>query len=72
MDCLFCKIISGEIPCKKIYEDDVKRINSSFFNDTREGIAFCNKANVSLEDYPQINKAYDDYNAFLVDQNRKL
>ena len=21
-DCLFCKIASGEIPCKKIYEDD--------------------------------------------------
>lgn len=23
MDCLFCKIIKGEIPCLKIYEDDV-------------------------------------------------
>ncbi|WP_294752209.1 DUF4238 domain-containing protein [uncultured Ruminococcus sp.] len=57
---------------KKIYEDDVKRINSDFYNDTREGIAFCNKANVSLEDYPKINKARDDYNAFLVEQNRKL
>ncbi|MCD6459256.1 histidine triad nucleotide-binding protein [bacterium] len=22
MSCLFCKIIKGEIPCKKIYEDD--------------------------------------------------
>ncbi len=22
MNCLFCKMISGEIPCKKIYEDD--------------------------------------------------
>ena len=22
MNCIFCKIISGEIPCKKIYEDD--------------------------------------------------
>lgn len=22
MDCIFCKIINGEIPCKKIYEDD--------------------------------------------------
>ena len=22
-DCLFCKMISGEIPCKKIYEDDI-------------------------------------------------
>ena len=22
MDCLFCKIIKGEIPCYKIYEDD--------------------------------------------------
>ena len=21
-DCIFCKIISGAIPCKKIYEDD--------------------------------------------------
>ena len=20
-DCIFCKIIQGEIPCKKIYED---------------------------------------------------
>ena len=22
MDCIFCKIIAGEIPCYKIYEDD--------------------------------------------------
>jgi len=22
MDCLFCKIVNGEIPCKKVYEDD--------------------------------------------------
>lgn len=21
-DCLFCKIVRGEIPCKKVYEDD--------------------------------------------------
>jgi histidine triad (HIT) family protein len=21
-DCIFCKIIRGEIPCKKVYEDD--------------------------------------------------
>ena len=21
MDCIFCKIIAGEIPCKKVYED---------------------------------------------------
>ena len=23
MDCIFCKIINGDIPCYKIYEDDV-------------------------------------------------
>ena len=22
MDCLFCKIIAGDIPCAKVYEDD--------------------------------------------------
>ena len=22
MDCLFCKIMAGEIPCSKVYEDD--------------------------------------------------
>lgn len=22
MDCLFCKIAAGEIPCKKVYEDE--------------------------------------------------
>ena len=22
MDCIFCKILSGEIPSKKVYEDD--------------------------------------------------
>ena len=22
MDCIFCKIIKGEIPCYKVYEDD--------------------------------------------------
>ena len=22
MDCIFCKIIKGEIPCSKVYEDD--------------------------------------------------
>lgn len=29
MDCIFCKIISGDIPSKKIYEDD----NILVFND---------------------------------------
>lgn len=23
MDCIFCKIIGGEIPCMKVYEDDL-------------------------------------------------
>ena len=23
MDCIFCKIVAGEIPCSKIYEDDL-------------------------------------------------
>ena len=23
MDCIFCKIINGEIPCYKVYEDDI-------------------------------------------------
>ena len=23
MDCIFCKIINGEIPSKKLYEDDM-------------------------------------------------
>ena len=23
MDCLFCKIINGDIPCNKVYEDDL-------------------------------------------------
>ena len=23
MDCIFCKIINGEIPCYKVYEDDL-------------------------------------------------
>lgn len=22
MDCIFCKIVSGDIPCNKVYEDD--------------------------------------------------
>ena len=22
-DCIFCKIVSGEIPCMKVYEDDI-------------------------------------------------
>ena len=22
MNCIFCKIINGEIPCYKVYEDD--------------------------------------------------
>ena len=29
MDCLFCKIVDGEIPCTKVYEDD----NVLAFND---------------------------------------
>ena len=23
MDCIFCKIVNGEIPCYKVYEDDI-------------------------------------------------
>ena len=26
MDCLFCKIISGEIPSETIYEDDLVKV----------------------------------------------
>ncbi len=29
MDCLFCKIISGDVPCEKVYEDE----NYFAFND---------------------------------------
>ena len=23
MDCIFCKIVNGDIPCMKVYEDEI-------------------------------------------------
>lgn len=34
MDCIFCKIIKGEIPCYKIYEDDT---SFAFLDISKEG-----------------------------------
>ena len=45
MDCLFCKIIKGEIPAKKVYEDD-------------KMLAFCDiepKAKVHLLAVPKVH-----------------
>jgi len=33
-DCIFCKIVSGEIPCHKIWEDDVHLAFLSIFPNT--------------------------------------
>lgn len=56
---------------RKIYEEEVKRINSYFFHYSLAGIAFQNKDRVSLDKYADIYKAYDDYNAYRVEQSTK-
>lgn len=33
MDCIFCKIISGEIPCYKVYEDSSTMVIMDMAND---------------------------------------
>ncbi len=60
-----------KLSVKKIYENEVKRINSYFFHDCLEGIAFRNKDTVSIEDYEDVFKSYDDYNAYRVEQSTK-
>jgi len=38
-DCIFCKIIKGDIPCSKVYEDD----NILAFDDIQtDGAGACN------------------------------
>lgn len=56
---------------RKIHEEEVKRINSYFFHYSLAGIAFQNKDRVSLDKYADIYKAYDDYNAYRVEQSTK-
>ena len=56
---------------RKIYEEEVKRINSYFFHDALEGLAFQDKERVSLDKYLDIYQAYDDYNAYRVEQSTK-
>ena len=60
-----------KLSVRKIYEEEVKRINSYFFNDTLEGLVFQDKARVSIDKYAAIYKAYDDYNAYRVEQSTK-
>ena len=37
-DCLFCKLISGEIPTNKVYEDDILLVPKKHYDDLCDGI----------------------------------
>ena len=45
-----------------VYSKNVKRINAARFSGALEGIAFRNKAAVSIEEYPSINEYYKQFN----------
>ena len=59
MDCIFCKIISGEIPCNKAYEDDLVLAFYDIAPEAKEHILIIPKAHklpsagqVTMEDAP--------------------
>ena len=42
MDCIFCKIANGEIPCKKVYEDEnVIAFTWRSFHEMASGLIVC-------------------------------
>lgn len=47
MDCIFCKIISGEIPCYKLYEDDKTLVFLDIENDVEGHCLVVPKQHVS-------------------------
>lgn len=47
MDCIFCKIISGQIPCYKLYEDDSMLVFLDVANDVEGHCLVVPKRHVS-------------------------
>lgn len=47
MDCIFCKIIAGQIPCYKLYEDDETLVFLDISNDVEGHCLVIPKSHVS-------------------------
>lgn len=59
-DCVFCKIIAGEIPCYKIYEDDEFLAFLDVFPFIKGHTLVIPKKHVRyVWDYPEIGKYYE-------------
>ena len=61
--CLFCKIINGKIPCKKIYEDDFVLAFEDIHPQVKNHILFVPKKHIAnineLEDKETLTKIYN-------------
>jgi len=62
-DCIFCKIIEGKIPSKKIYEDDYVFAFEDIHPQVKSHILFVPKKHISditaISDNETLNKIYD-------------
>ena len=69
-DCLFCKILAGEIPSDKIYEDDKMFVFKDLY--PKADVHLLAIPRVHIESLNEVNDEHDDIMAHMIKQLPKL
>ena len=69
-DCLFCKILAGEIPSDKIYEDDKMFVFKDLY--PKAEVHLLAIPRVHIESLNEVNDKHDDIMAHMIKQLPKL
>ena len=69
-DCLFCKILAGEIPSDKIYEDDKMFVFKDLY--PKAEVHLLAIPRVHIESLNEVNDEHDDIMAHMIKQLPKL
>lgn len=69
-DCLFCKILAGEIPSDKIYEDDKMYVFKDIY--PKADIHLLAIPRVHIESLNEVNDEHDEIMAHMIKQLPKL
>lgn len=69
-DCLFCKILAGEIPSDKIYEDDKMFVFKDLY--PKADVHLLAIPRIHIESLNEVNDEHDDIMAHMIKQLPKL
>lgn len=69
-DCLFCKILAGEIPSDKVYEDDKMFVFKDLY--PKADVHLLAIPRVHIESLNEVNDEHDDIMAHMIKQLPKL